>query len=221
VSDCLANRNRNHGFTLLELILAISIFAIVVSMVYGAYNLTFKVIDNSQTHARYGSRARVTLERFTEDLESFHMGSNGFLNGESGTVGEFRADSLSFTSTSHLVFDKNELPVGYATISYSVEEHEETGLLSLYRADVGFRPGVEAGEEKGFLLCDGLREVSLTYFDEKGDEVESWESDQRKTSGNTPIPVMVQLRIGFAGDEAEDEVEDDTIFFSTGIAIPQ
>jgi len=32
---------------------------------------------------------------------------------------------------------------------------------------------------------------------------------------------MVQLRIGFAGDEAEDEVEDDTIFFSTGIAIPQ
>lgn len=217
MSDCLVNRNRYQGFTLLELLLAISIFAIVVSMVYGAYNLTFKVIENSQTHAKYGARARVTLERFTEDLESFHMGTSGFLNGESETVGEFRADNLSFTSTSHLVFDKNELPVGYATISYTVEEQEDSGLLSLYRADVGFRPGVEAVDDKGFLLCDGLREVAFTYFDENGDESEDWESDQKKSSGNASIPAMVQLRIGFANDEAEDA----TIFFSTGIAIPR
>lgn len=209
-SDC----RRLQGFTLIELLLAITIFSIVVSMVYGVYNMTFKVINSSNDHAKYGVRARVTLERFREDLESFHLGSTGFIEGDSETFGEYRADSISFTSTSHLVFTKDELPAGYATISYTVEEEEESGLLRLYRADVPFRPGQSEDEDRGFLLCDGLREVAVTYFDEDGNDTETWTSEQ----GNTAlIPQMVQLKIGFASEESEDG----TIYFSTGVAIPR
>ncbi len=215
--SCGKGCKSNQGFTLLELLLAITIFAVVVSLVYGAYNTTFRVINNSNVHAKYGAAARVAMERFSEDLETFHLGSSGFLKGESATVGEFGADSLSFTSTSHLVFDKNEMPAGYATITYSVEENEETGLLSLYRADIAFKPGAESAEEKGFLLCDGLREVSYVYFDDEGGETESWDSNERKSSGETELPAMVKLQLGFAIEEAEDA----TLFFSTGVAIPR
>ncbi len=206
-----------HGFTLLELLIAIAIFASVVSMAYGAYNLTFKVINNSSYHATYALSARIALDRLTEDLESFHSGSSGFLKGENTTVGARRGDSLSFTSTAHLVFDKNELAAGFATISYSVEEDDETSLLKLYRLDDPFRPGGTTDPaDKGFLLCEGLEEVAVMYIDSNGSENDSWDSGQKSGSGTNPYPSMVKIKLTFAAKETENG----TISFSTGVAIP-
>ncbi|MBU1985892.1 MAG: prepilin-type N-terminal cleavage/methylation domain-containing protein, partial [Proteobacteria bacterium] len=42
-------RHRNSGFTLLEILMAISIFAIVVSLAYGSYRATFLIIDTTES----------------------------------------------------------------------------------------------------------------------------------------------------------------------------
>lgn len=204
------------GFTLAELLIAIVIFSAVIGMVYTSYNITFKVINNADAHSLYGERARITLERFTEDLESYYAGKGGFIKGETIRFGEFRGDKLSFTSRSHLIFNKDEPARGYATIVYSVEEDEESGQLKLYRADIPYLPGVGIDDdEKGFLLCDGLREVAFTYLDKDGDEDDSWEGNERSAEGVVIPPNVVQLRIGFADEKSEDG----TIYFSTGVAV--
>lgn len=202
-------RGDNRGFTLAELLIAIVIFSVVVAMVYGSYNMTFRVISNADAHSVYGERARITMERFVEDLESYHGGQGGSITGETESFGEYRGDAVRFTTRSHLIFHKSQLPVGYATVLYSVEEGED-GMLRLYRADIPHYPGTDIDdEEKGFLLCDGLREVAITYYDEDGNETDSWDEPQK-------APFMVQLRIGFAHEEGETE----TIYFSTGVALP-
>ncbi len=205
------------GFTLAELLIAIVIFSAVITMVYTSYNMTFKVINNADTNSVFGERARITLERFVTDLESYHGGQDGFVKGEPNTFGEFRGDTLSFTSRAHLLFTKQEQPKGYATIVYSVEEDEETGLLRLYRADYPFLPGTQVDEDdKGFLLCDGLREVAFTYFDKDGEEADTWQGNENLDEGGTLVPAMIQMKIGFASEKAEDT----TINFSTGVALP-
>jgi prepilin-type N-terminal cleavage/methylation domain-containing protein len=208
-------QDRRAGFTLVELLIALVIFAAVISLTYGAYNTTFKVIGNASANSQYGERARITLERLVDDLESLYIGDNGVFIGESTVSGEFRQDSLRFTSRAHLVFTKNENPKGSALIAYTTASEDEGDLIQLYRSDVPLLPGVEAEEERGFLLCDGLREVAFTYIDKDGNESENWAYDGGTGGGTSELPAIVKIRIGFA----DEETEDGTLYYSSAAAI--
>ena len=204
------------GFTLMEMLIAVFIFSAVISLVYGSYNMTFKVINNADDHSKYSERARVTLERFIADLESYYAGPSGIIKGETTNFGDFRGDGMEFTSTAHLVLNREQKPYGYATIVYTVEEDEDTERLNLYRADRPFIPGKTWEEDdKGFLLCDGLREIAITYVDDGGDENETWEGTKKTPEGIVIPPAMVRIQIGFADDE------DTVIYYSTAVAIPR
>ena len=100
------SNSQQGGFTLLELLLAIFIFAIVIASVYGAYRSTFLVINSTESQAEYSSMARIALDRISGDLESFYSGSGSLFRGESKEVDTGRADQLAFTSTAHLVLAK-------------------------------------------------------------------------------------------------------------------
>lgn len=205
------------GFTLAEILVAIAIFGVVISLTYGTYNLTFKTINSARSHTQYGERARVVLDRFIEDLESFHKGTTGYLTGELVNFGEARGDSLSFSSRAHVILNRKEEPVGFSLISYRVEEDEKTGFLILYRSDIPYRPGVSDGDSKGFLLCDNLRDVRFTYLDEDGDESDSWDN-----SGNTQskLPLVVKMRLGFGSSEGSEDSSEGVIYYSASVAIP-
>lgn len=212
---------RQGGFTLLELLMAIFIFAIVISSVYGAYRTTFLIVNSAEDQAEYGNMAQAALERLTSDLESYYFGEDGFLLGGKKEDDTGRADQLSFTSTSHLTFSKKEQPAGYAVIGYSAETDEETGLLRLYRIDKTFRPGAgrEIDDQKGFLLCDKLTEVIFSYFDAEGNESEEWKSDkdgpQGERASQAKYPAMIKITLRFA----ESAGSENSIVFSTAVAM--
>lgn len=204
------------GFTLAEMLIAIFIFSAVVGMTYGAYNMTFKVIKNANTNSKYGERARIAMDRITDDLESVFLGRDGVFQGETNTFGEYRGDNLTFTSTAHLVFHKAELPKGLTSLSYTVEEDEGQGTLRLYRSDVPLLPGAVTQEEKGFLLCDELREFALYYGDEDGNESDAWSSSKSSFSSSSGLPATVRIKLGFVSEENEEE----TVYYSTSVALP-
>ena len=215
----ITTENTGHGgFTLLELLLAIFIFAIVTSSVYGAYRSTFFVINSTESQAEYSSMARIALDRISGDLETGYFGAGGLFNGEQNDADTGRADQLTFTSTFHLVLAKNEQPAGYAMIRYSTEIDEDSGLLGLYRLDKAFRPGdTPEGleDQKGFLLCDRLAAVEFSYFDAEGSEVEEWESHEDEGEPQGKYPVMTKITLRFA----ESADTEERIVFSTAVAM--
>ncbi len=212
------------GFTLVELLMAIFIFAIVISSVYGAYRSTFRITNSTESQTEYSNMARVALDRIAGDLESYYSGTGGFLRGESQEGDTGRADLLTFTSTAHLILSKKEQPAGFALIGYLPEIDEETGLIRLYRIDKVFRPGDtpdSVAGEKGFLLCDSLTEVRFTYFEaEGGSERDDWQSQeageqQEEAGGKGKYPAMIAITLRFA-ESAESEK---SAVFSTAVAL--
>jgi hypothetical protein len=162
--------------------MAVFIFAIVISSVYGAYRSTFRVTNNTESLAEFGNMGRISLERISGDLEALYSGDGGLLQGERNDGKTGRSDQLTFTSTAHLVFNQKELPASYAMIRYRTELDEGSGLLRLYRIDKPFRPGgdQELDEERGYLLCDSLAQIEYSYLDAGGHENEGVEQRRRR-----------------------------------------
>lgn len=194
------------GFTLLEILMAISIFAIVVTLAYGSYRSTFRIIEQTESQTEIYNQARIAMDRITCDLSSLYLGSSGFLQGEAQNLGNKEADTIRFTSTAHLVLNREEQASGYAIISYSVEEDPETRELSLFRHDQAFRPD-EDGETttgNGLLLCKGLLEVRFLYYDNREGQRDDWDSKEvEQTDTNAQkLPDRIEVSLLFADPAA-------------------
>lgn len=208
------------GFTLLEILMAIAIFAIVISMAYASYNATFHIINGAGAQAEIYSKARTALERIQEDLESFFPGENMIFTGTSESTGGYRADDLRFTSTSHVRLHPNQAPIGHTIIHYQVQTDPETGTLLLYRSEF---PALSMtadtkennDEDLGLLLCDQLLEVAFDYQNAEGEDVEEWgDEDETKTPASLPQQISITLRF------ADGQEESKGTLFKTALTLP-
>jgi len=223
---CLCGKNSS-GFTLLEILIAMFIFAIVLSTIYTSYTGTFRIVDETQYQADIYGMARITLERMHEDLESVYItqySEPSESNEEGGGVVEFLgedkeikdsgADSLRFISRAHLVFGEEEQAFGKAEIGYYVGENDEGEGLVLYRTDtpvVAQTPGEGTG---GSALCEKLLSINFTYHDANGEVYDNWDSAAKMLKEK--IPQMVSILLEFV-----NRSDPETPFkFMTRVALP-
>ncbi len=211
------------GFTLVELLLAIFIFSIVVSAVYGSYRATFHVVNGTQVKIATAQKAQFVIERISDDLTSLVESEGGYLLGEKIESAGLRGDSLSFVSAVHIGLTKGEARNGYSEIIYDTENDEKTGLLSLYRSGSRLLPGTDGENEDDllrYLLCDGLKEVRFSYQGGEEGESDEWQSAENNSSnGEQPthhFPVMVTVVLRFAETVESENVQ----IFTTSVALP-
>ena len=227
-SEHLMNRTGREGFTLLEILIAMAIFAIVLSMLYTAYTGTFRNMDETETQADIYQMARIALERIAEDLESAYIPPLAVgpetegktpqpapFVGEDAQISDRSADTLLFFSRAHLVFDDEEVDTTVARISYDVRQSavgEEVFIL--YRSDT---PGFEEGPEQGtggLILCDNLHAVNFTYYDDKGRGYDRWDSTSEEFKDK--LPVMVSIVLEFVNDRNPEA----PFKFVSGVVLP-
>lgn len=217
------------GFTLIEVLLAILIFSIIVSTIYASYVGTFRTVNRTEAQAEIYRKARVALERISEDLESVHYGQvmSGVTIKEEqaeflGTEGELNglpADSMRFFSWAHLVLGAESGGPSKASIYYYVREDVEGDSLLLMRRDTPFLAEQLPDESGGLILCDGLQAVDFSYFDVEGEEHEAWDStaeDLQEKDATERIPRVVSVKLRFASDINADV----SLQFMTKVVLP-
>jgi len=211
-------QSRKQGFTLVELLLAIFIFSIVISTVYGVYRATFHVVNGTEKKMAIAVKAYVVLERVVDDLSSLVQGEGGYLAGRRHEVSDMRGDDLTFVSAVHIGLVKGDDLTGYTTIEYSTEVDEVTGLMNLYRSDSYLMPGAEENkaEVRKYLLCDGLKEFRFLYFGNDGAERDEWQNEDGVSGeGRQVFPVMVTVVLQFADSSESEEIST----FTTSVAL--
>ena len=196
------------GFTLLEILIALFIFSVVVTTIFGSYNFIFSSTDALDSGIAVYEPARNCLNRMTTDLQAVYVTlppvytPPGFdappdtyrFSGEMDTVGDTSFSRLRFTSLAHVAFEKNQQE-GIAEIVYYVQPGDN-GTFILRRSDTlyPYQPFREKGTDP--VLCENLKSLKFTYYDAEGADADHWDSDSDEFKYATPRAVGIQLELG-------------------------
>ncbi len=200
--------NTETGFTMLEILIAISIFAIIVTTVFGSHNYIFSSAKVVEEDIAAYEMAKSCLSRITDDFQSLHVSlppeytppdsddeEDPFkITGETADAGGESFSRLMFASRAHVSFEKN-IQEGIARIVYYVQKSDEN-IYILRRAD-NLYP-YEPFEEKKTdpVLCENVKSLVFKYYDEEGSEYDTWDSDLADVDYSTPRAIKITLEIG-------------------------
>lgn len=204
-------RGKNsRGFTLIEVMIAIFIFSLIATMVFGGYHTVLsnaEYVRREMKTAEAGARA---VGRITDDLSGLFVllrpefrapedreeeGEDPWrMVGEVSALGMDSYSSLRFTSTSHLAFE-GKTDRGIAEIRYYVDR-DDMDRRVLRRADRLFFHESFEPSSRDPILCMDVSAFRLGYFDASGERYETWHSDDSATGMSTPAAVEILLTIG-------------------------
>lgn len=201
-------KNQLSGFTLLEILVAIAIFAVVVTTIFGSYRFIFSNTDVFDGSTAGFESARSCLNRMTADLQAAYVTYPPVYPppdadktpdpyrffGETVAVGNTSFPRLRFTSLAHIPFEKSRQE-GIAEIVYYVQPGDNE-TFTLRRADTlyPYKPFREKGADP--VLCESLKSLAFTYYHTDGAEYDYWDSDEEDFKFATPRAVGIRLEIG-------------------------
>ena len=225
---------KKSGFTLLEVLMAVVIFAVIATIVYSAMNAAISRIGAIKDGDRVFAMGAGCLHRISTDLRSAYadpyplftpqdaeentdpyafVGQTDFVGGDSFSVLQFGAFAHLPVSTGSA--DPRKSAAALAQLRYFVEKSPEPDRgYVLRRGDRPFAWDAEADQwdtNKAPVLCTHITEFVLTYFDHEGNDRKTWDSSDEATDYATPAGVEIFFRI---------ETDQGSYPFFTRVVVP-
>lgn len=159
------------GFTLVEVILALTIFALMGVILFGAFSLGHQAVEKSEVHFERNQKARSFDDLIGGYIRSSYPYRASPQDAALYYSGE--ADKLSFISSYSVAMGGR----GMAKISLSWDGNE-AGVIKLeeevpVRLDEEDQPA-ESGQRSSVVLQEGVRRFELAYLDPQSED-ERWE----------------------------------------------
>lgn len=202
------NRRSAAGFTLLEILIAMFIFSIVVTTVFGSFHGVFGNIEQLEDGMNAHGMARDGFDRITADLRALYVtpaiafsppadadDQDRFrIHGDTDPgVGE-NFSRLRFATRAHLPFGKDRRS-GIAEVIYYVTTAAD-GSRVLRRSDRLELSETEEPDGGDPILCEQVRAFRIEFLDGDGEVYERWNSDSEDFDYATPRAIRVALEIG-------------------------
>lgn len=197
---------RARGFTLIEMLVAMGIFLIFISAVYGIYTGAATAMTRAEAHQAVYQTGRVLLAQLSAELASAYPqpreATTGFVGEDNaGIESEHATDQLTFFTTAHAIVD--DAPAGdLCQVRYRMADPSANELPGLY-LQVNRTPGLEpAAAETEAELEPETRRLSarvlgfnVRYLPADGDWLAEW------PDGAT-LPRAVRVDLTLQSDEA-------------------
>ncbi len=209
----MTGQKKHKGFTLVEVMVALTIFAIAVSTLFASFNIIISNIDPINVGLDNYELAQNTMERIQKDLNSLCLTHDPIYTPpnmeEKEESDRFRFVServyldnnsfsqLRFASFEHLAFQRN-LKTDIGIIKYYVEPSQD-GTFVLKRSDIEtvlFDESRDNNTKNDLVLCERIKIFELTFIGQDGDIHENWNSDSLNFGFSTPYSVMIKLELG-------------------------
>jgi general secretion pathway protein J len=202
-----ATRSGDRGFTLLEIMIAIFIFAIIATTIFASFSSLLSGNETSDQGTASYEMAKNCLNRMIVDLESIHLTlPPGYsppvlgeppelyrIVGENFDIQGVSFPRLRFTSLAHLSFG-GKTENGIAEIVYYVQASGD-GNYVLKRAD-NLYPYKTFEEKTGDpVLCTDVKSLTFKYYDQDGTTYDLWDSDDEEFGHSTPKAIDINLEL--------------------------
>ncbi len=218
----MTRRFSTKGFTLIEILVAISLLAIISILVWQSMYTTIRMKDRSEKLDDESRRASLALSRISQDLsmavifqnvEMMGVSASGEQIGKSAFIGSNQGDQdkITFNAFSHLRYVKDAKESELAEISYYLEtDPERSGSYLLKKKEVSpptanperqVDAGGDRDEKKSsggatMTLLEGVKSLNLRYYDfQKTDFVDEWDTTKSDYVGKLPRAIEITLTL--------------------------
>lgn len=202
------------GFTLLELIIAITIFSISAIAIYTSFNVGIHAWRKADDSYKLRQQARHAFNAIARDLRS----SLSFtLKGPDDLLMDSFEGSLNKVSFWRSVRAQDSKSKVISKITYIVEEdkkadlNNEKGTKSLYRILQSYEEFIGGEEGIKSLLVAGVSDLKIEYAYLANEKIE-WGEEWKKQGSKIPFEVRVSLSFPSLN-------EDEVVEFSEKIII--
>jgi general secretion pathway protein J len=185
----------NRGFTLLEVIIAIALFAIIGAAVAGTMGQMTKLTKKIKLKETTVMSGQVALDRIERDLQmAFNekvLHSPSFF--KASNVGAGPEATFSFLDSDIKTLFEQRTP-GLLFAHYFTER-DDNGTVKILRATAPSYVGENIKNEPGRLLATGVLEWTLEYYDAQNDLWHSdWDTSAAQTLNTFPKAVRVTIK---------------------------
>ena len=201
-------RRKDKGFTLLEVIVTLTILAIMLLIISGAFRLGLSAWDRGEQAREEYQRQRTAVQLIMRQIKSMVPYKIKTQKAEGDYVAfEGKGTSLKFVSTLSL---KAGRPNGLVFAVYEFKEGgPEGGRLVAYEKRVTNKDFFEEGpkEEEGVTVLEGLSDVRFEYFREEDTEktrTEAW-LDGWSAKEEKELPAALRVTMTFKGGKSDQE----------------
>ena len=185
--------DKNCGFTLLELLVAVAIFAILATLSYGGLNSVLKnrvVTDEQAAQLHQLQIALTIMQRDFQQLTN-QTARDEFGDRRSALFVDANSEALIEFTRSGWRNPAGQLRGTQQRVRYLLEEEQ------LYRE---YWPHLHRGPETETIratLLDAVQDVTFNYRDANGGWHDTWPPLTQRT---TALPNMVRLNLEFSND---------------------
>ena len=209
----MKRHNSQKGFTLIEVMIALALLAMIMGLVSGSYYASARAKRRMESRMELIAMGRVALDTMIKEIDGALIvpDDTSSMPFEGETSGSFQnpQDSISFLTTTFNPTTLGGIGGNTAEISYELKENEK--LKDSYFLDRRADPFPDDDPKKGGITTDIAEEVSglqIRYQDDNDIWNNRWNSGTDKK-----YPKLVEITIHLRG-------EDGTIVQLRGVAAP-
>ena len=195
----MKNSRHQTAFTLLEVLMSISLITVIAGSLYATLHISFKSRDAAMDAVEGPVRAELSLEKLRTNFESAVI-PRGLLAGpfmgedEVADSGE-DSDALMFHCVAPgTMMDEQRSDIQVVEIICQEEEegNPDKGMMLLRRVTQNSLASTEEEPEEE-VLCRGIHSMNIRYFDGL-DWVDSWDSTTEDDILPSAVEITLQLR---------------------------